>query len=79
MAAFRMDQIFRQKIQNEITDPTQQQQKMPRPLRDDPVWVKTWVKNVALLWVSQTGSFYRRIRTSDTFKTTLDSLFRGVR
>ena len=51
---------------------------LPRPLRADPVWVKTWVKNVALLWVSQTGSFYWQIWTYDTFKTTLDSLFRGL-
>ena len=52
---------------------------LPRPLRADPVWVKTWVKNVVLLWVSQTGSFHRQIWTYDTFKTTLDSLFRGLR
>ena len=51
---------------------------LPRPLRDNPVWVKTWVKNVALLWVSQTGNFHRQIRTYDTFKTTLNSLFRGL-
>ena len=51
---------------------------LPRPLRDDPVWVKTWVKNVVLQWVSQTGSFHRQIWTYDTFKTTLDSLFRGL-
>ena len=44
-----------------------------------PVWVKTWVKNVVLLWVSQTGSFHHQIWTYDTFKTTLDSLFRGSR
>ena len=52
---------------------------LPRPLRADPVWVKTWVKNVVLLWVRQTGSFHRRFWTYDTFKTTLDSLFRGLR
>ena len=52
---------------------------LPRPLRDNPVWVKTWVKNVALLWVSQTGSFLRHIWTYDTLKTTLSSLFRGLR
>ena len=51
---------------------------LPRPLRADPVWVKTWVKNVVLLWVSQTGSFHRQFWTYDTFKTTLDSLFRGL-
>ena len=51
---------------------------LPRPLRADPVWVKTWVKNVVLLWVSQTGGFHRLIWTYDTFKTTLDSLFRGL-
>ncbi len=52
---------------------------LPRPLRADPVWVKTWVKNVVLLWVSQIGSFHRQIWTYDTFKTTLDSLFRELR
>ena len=52
---------------------------LPRPLRANPVWVKTWVKNVVLLWVSQTGSFHHRIWTYDTFKTTLDSLFQGLR
>ena len=52
---------------------------LPRPLRADPVWVKTWVKNVVLLWVRQTGSFHRQIWTYDTFKTTLDSLFLRLR
>ena len=52
---------------------------LPRPLHDDPVWVKTWVKNVVLLWVSQLDSFHRQIWTYDTFKTTLYSLFRGLR
>ena len=52
---------------------------LPRPLREIGVWVKTWVKNVVLLWVSQTDSFHRQIWTYDTFKTTLDSLFLGSR
>lgn len=45
------------------------------PSGDFLLWVKIWVKCVVLKWVSQTGSFYRRIWAYDSFKTTSGSIF----
>ena len=47
---------------------------LPCPLRDNPVWVKTWVKNVALLWVSQACIIIANRKTSETIQA-LFSLF----